>query len=39
MSYFDSSDLQKLGVYSDCPVAKNDEVGVLCMQILTATEM
>lgn len=34
MSHFDSSALQKLGVYSDSHVAKmSDAVGVICMQI------
>lgn len=34
MSHFDSSALQKLGVYNDSHVAKtNDAVGVICMQI------
>lgn len=34
MSHFDSSTLQKLGVYNDSHVAEmNDAVGVICMQI------
>lgn len=34
MSHFDSSALQKLGVYDDDHEAQmNDAVGVICMQI------
>lgn len=33
MSYFDSLFFKKLGVYNDSLVARNDEVGVICMQI------
>lgn len=38
MSDFDSSALQKLGVYSDSHVAKmNDAEGVICMQIFDSS--
>lgn len=43
MSHFDSSVLQKLGVYNEGPVAEmNDALTLICMQIFfffTASEM